>query len=360
MKQADKTLLEQMAITESDAERRKSLLSFGTADAAWLACCKPVIETKIDALVDEFYEIQIRIPEVAQMIDDAGTLERLRGMQRSYVLDLFSGSYGLDYISNRLGIGLVHKRIGVEPKFYLSAIHTLKCLLAKLIDEALPDACARQATLAALDKLLLFDITLVFEAYIGSLISEVKAEKDKSLTYARTLEIKVMERTQQLEKLARTDPLTGLLNTRFLNETLERTLHRARRRSDPVTFVYFDIDDFKKINDIEGHQRGDEVLRMIGDVFRKVSRAEDRCFRYGGDEFCIILTNCTESQASEIYMRRFNEVLRKYRQDVFLSIGIFQTGPDHYDDPETVIRRADHKMYEAKRAFKSARQLSDT
>jgi diguanylate cyclase len=359
MMQTDKILLEQMAITEADAERRKSLLSFSAADAAWLARCKPVIERKIDALVDEFYEIQTCIPEIAQLVNDADTSKRLREAQRNYILDLFSGTYDLDYISNRSGIGLVHKRIGVAPRLYLSANYSLKCLLAKLINEAVPDVSMRQAILAALDKLLLFDITLVFETYIRSLISEIEAEKDKSETYARTLEAKVRERTQQLEEMARRDPLTGLLNTRFLSETLEQTIKSAQRRSEPVTFVYFDIDDFKKINDIEGHQRGDEVLRLVGDAIRKISRAEDCCFRYGGDEFCIILPNCREEQAGEIYARRFKEVLEQYRHDISLSIGIFQTGPDHYDEPEVVIRCADQKMYEAKKAFKLARQSSD-
>lgn len=356
MKQTDKTLLEQMAITESDAEYRKSLLSFSAADVEWLVRCRPVIEMKIEALVDEFYAIQTGIPEVALLIDDADDmLGGLRDTQRNYILDLFSGRYDLDYISNRLRIGLVHKRIGVEPRLYLSAIHALKWLLAKLINEAFSEDSSRQAILTALDKILFFDITLVFETYIRSLISEIEAEKDKTETYARTLEIKVRERTQQLEELARRDPLTGLLNTRFLSETLEQIIKRAQRRAEPVTFVYFDIDDFKKINDIEGHQRGDEVLRLIGDIIKNISRDEDRCFRYGGDEFCIILPNCREEQANEIYVRRFNEVIGEYRQDISLSIGIFQTGPGHYDEPDVVIRCADRKMYEAKRAAKSAR-----
>jgi len=359
MKQPDKTLLEQMAITESDVEYRKSLLSFSAADAAWLVRCRPFIEMKIDALMSEFYRIQTRIPEVARLINDDDTMKRLHDAQSRYILDLFSGRYDLDYTSSRLNIGLVHKRIGVEPKYYLSANHSLKCLLAELIDEAVPEAGARQATLAALDKLLLFDVTLVFETYIRSLISEIGAEKDKSETYARTLEAKVRERTRQLEEMARRDPLTGLLNTRFLHEALEQTIKSARRRSEPVTFVYFDIDDFKKINDTEGHQRGDEVLRVIGDAIRKISRAEDCCFRYGGDEFCIILPNCQEAQAREIYVRRFSELIRGYRQDISLSMGIFQTGPDRYDNPEVVIRHADQRMYEAKKAFKLARQSSD-
>jgi diguanylate cyclase len=359
MKPTDKTLMEQMCITELDIERRKALLSFTEADTGWLVKCRPVIEMQVDTLIDEFYQIQTGISEIALLIDNADILKHLREVQRSYILDLFGGLYGLDYINNRLRIGLVHKRMGIAPKFYLSATHSLKTLLSRPINEAFPEDKARQAILSALDKLLLFDITLVFETYIHSLISEVETEREKSDNYARTLEVKVRERTQQLEELARRDPLTGLLNTRFLSEMLDYTIKCAQRRFEPVSFVYFDIDDFKKINDIEGHQRGDEVLCMIGDVIKHISRAEDSCFRYGGDEFCIILPNCREEQARDIYVHRFNEVLVEYRQDISLSIGIYQTGPDRYDEPDAVIRFADRRMYEAKRASKAARQSSD-
>jgi diguanylate cyclase (GGDEF)-like protein len=276
----------------------------------------------------------------------------LRTAQRRYVLDLFSGHYDLEYVNNRLRIGLVHKRIGVEPKLYLAAINTLKALLIEDMFEQIRDEPERLVMLAALDKLFLFDITLVFETYIRSLVSEIESSREKSENYAKSLEQKVRERTKQLEELNRTDALTGLLNVRHLNELLLLSLRTCQRRAEPMAIAYLDIDNFKQINDTEGHQRGDEILRIVGNCIRQVFRAEDSCFRYGGDEFCLILPNCNESQARDIYLKRLINTVKEQLGDLTLSMGVVQTGPEHYDDGLNLIRLADERMYAAKKALK--------
>ncbi|MBY0445684.1 MAG: hypothetical protein K2Q15_10800 [Burkholderiales bacterium] len=241
MKQTEQTLLEQMRITDFDIANRKDLLSLNEEDFKLLQNFRPIIESKIDILVDQFYQLQTNVAEISLLIGDADTLGRLRNAQRRYVLDLFSGLYDLEYVNNRLRIGLVHKRIGVEPKLYLSAISTLQTLLHSVVYESLSDEEERRATLSSLDKLFLFDITLVFETYIRSLVSEIEISREKSENYARILEEKVRDRTCQLEKMTRIDPLTGLLNVRGLIETLTRTLRSAQRRAEPVSIVYLDI-----------------------------------------------------------------------------------------------------------------------
>ena len=115
--------------------------------------------------------------------------------------------------------------------------------------------------------------------------------------------------------------------------------------------MYIDIDDFKAINDAQGHQYGDEILHVIGAAIKQISRSEDSCFRYGGDEFCLILPNCQEEQARELYINRLNTEVKKYL-DVTLSVGIVQTGPNEYEEPEVLIRQADERMYMAKKALK--------
>jgi diguanylate cyclase (GGDEF)-like protein len=278
----------------------------------------------------------------------------LRNAQRRYVLDLFSGLYDMEYVNNRLRIGLVHKRIGVEPKLYLSAIHTLKGLLHETIGEEYADKQQSDAVIAALDKLLSFDVSLVFDTYIRSLVAEIETAKDKSERYARSMEEKVRERTRQLEEMTRIDALTGLLNVRHLEELVTKTLRSAKRRGEPVAAVYLDVDNFKAINDSLGHQRGDEVLRMIGSTLKNITRIEDSCFRYGGDEFCVILANCREDQAQTIFVDRLNDKLRQGVNPVSLSNGIAQTGPNEYVDAHELIRAADKKMYTAKKAFKAS------
>lgn len=108
----------------------------------------------------------------------------------------------------------------------------MKFLLAEKLTELIPDAEVRLHTLQALDKLMMFDVALVFETYIRSLVAEIETSRNKSEQYARTLEEKVATRTRQLEELSRTDPLTGLLNRRYLDETLTRVLRSAQRRRE--------------------------------------------------------------------------------------------------------------------------------
>lgn len=352
MKQTEQTLIEQLRITDFEVEDRKSLLSFTNVDAQMLLSCKTVIEQNIDAVVAEFNQMQISIPEIALLIGDADTLSRLRSVQRRYILDLFSGLYDLEYVNNRLRIGLVHKRIGVEPKLYLSAMHALKTLLRRTITDETSAVGDRDEILAALDKLILFDVTLVFETYIRSLVSEIETAKDKSEQYARSMEEKVKERTRQLEEMSRTDALTGLLNVRHLQDIVTTALRSAQRRSEPVTAVYIDVDDFKMINDTQGHQRGDEILRTVGKAIKDSARAEDSCVRYGGDEFCIILTNCRESQAKDFFVDRLIQRIKEKLDDITLSIGVAQTGPNEYMDASTLIRIADERMYAAKQSRK--------
>jgi diguanylate cyclase (GGDEF)-like protein len=360
MKQTEQTLLEQMRITDFEVDLRKTLFSFSAADAQLLQSCNPTIEKNIDSIVAEFYRMQTSIPEISLLIGDADTLSRLRSAQRRYILDLFSGLYDLEYVNNRLRIGLVHKRIGVEPKLYLSAIHTLKELLHRTIANETPADTDRDEIIRALEKLLQFDVTLVFETYIRSLVSEIETAKDKSEQYARSMEEKVKERTRQLEEMSRTDALTGLLNVRHLHDIVTTALRSAQRRAEPVTAIYIDINDFKQINDTRGHQYGDEILRTVGKAMIDTARAEDSCIRYGGDEFCIILNNCREQQAKDLFVERLIQRIKEKLNDVTISIGVAQTGPNEYVDATMLIRMADEKMYSAKRVHKNAGQTSST
>lgn len=348
MNQTDLTLLEQMRINEFEVDFRKNLFGFTAADANLLLSCRSLVEPQIDSMVSQFYQLQTEVREIALLIGDAETLSRLQQAMRRYVMELFAGSYGLDYVNNRLRIGLVHKRIGVEPKLYLSAIHTLKTLLHQHLSPLLHEGSHRLAVLAALDKLIAFDNTLVFDTYIRSLVSEIETAKNKSEEYARMLELKVKERTQQLEEMMRVDPLTGLLNVRALHEVAFQALQSAQRRSEPISVVFLDVDDFKQLNDAHSHQYGDNILRVLGQAIKTVARIDDPCFRYGGDEFCVILNNCRADQAQTIFVERLEQELNQRLSGVSISSGIAQTGPEHYLGPDQLIHQADEAMYEAK------------
>lgn len=349
MKQTDYTLPEQLRITESELKRRKALFCLEQEDADLLSAVRPHIEGQIGALIADFYNRQTSVPEIALLIGDAETLQRLKKAQRMYIFDLFSGLYDLNYVNNRLRIGVVHKRIGVGPELYLSAVHLLRNLLEEAINRSDLSEGTRFKTRQSLDKLLMLDTSLVFETYIRGLLSEVEVAKRQSDQYARDLE----ERTNQLEQLSRTDSLTGLLNVRHLNDIATAMLRAAQRRSETICFVYLDVNDFKPINDTFGHHRGDDVLRTLGALIKSIARAEDSCFRYGGDEFCVILSNCREEQARDRFVARLDDKIKEKWSDVSLSYGIVESTLNEGTDADTLIRQADEKMYAAKRTFKA-------
>ena len=229
MRKTEQTLVEQMKISDMEINNRKELLNIDEKDVQRLVECKTIIEVNIEDIVETFYEKQTMVNEIALLIGDADTLKRLHYALRGYVLDLFSGYYDTEYVNNRLRIGMVHKRIGVEPKLYLFAVKTLKNILNQILKESIEDETERINALGALDKLIYFDTTLIFDTYIESLVDEIRTEKQKTEQYAKSLEAKVAERTKQLEALSRIDPLTNLNNQRAMYDTLRKEILNAKR-----------------------------------------------------------------------------------------------------------------------------------
>jgi diguanylate cyclase len=240
------TLLEQIRITEFELVERKALLGFTADDEAVLAACRPVVEPQIDAIVSAFYEAQTMIREVALLIGDADTLAKLHQTQQRYVLELFAGRVDLAYVNNRLHMGLVHRRIGLEPRYYVAAVQQLMGLVRNTIaaSPALEPAAIALA-FQALDKLIAFDTTLFFESYLRALTNDFGAVVSRSEEHTRQLESALHERTQQLEDVARSDALTGLINRRHLGDALVQNLSAAQRRNEPLSLAVFDIDRFQ-------------------------------------------------------------------------------------------------------------------
>jgi diguanylate cyclase (GGDEF)-like protein len=348
MMRTDQTLLEQMQISEVEISNRMDLLELGQEQLAQLAEHKALIEENIDFIVDEFYDKQTQIDEISLLIGDADTLARLRSAQRKYVSDLFAGDYGVEYVNNRLRIGMVHKRIGVEPKLYLSAVMTLKNLIFRVLKSNIRDTKKLESTLDLLDKLLYFDTTLVFDTYIDSLVSEIENAKRKTELYAKDLEEKVAERTEQLERQARLDPLTNLYNQRALQDLMHKALLGAKRHQSCLSLIYFDIDEFKAVNDNQGHIKGDEVLKAIGEILLNNTRETDIACRYGGDEFCVILPECSAEDAEKLCQKIIQALGKKY-PTLTLSMGICETGPVEFLEDDELIRLADEQMYLAKK-----------
>ncbi len=347
MNPTKRTLLEQMRVNEMEVMKRKQLIGLSEQDAELLKGVKDEILQQIDHIVTVFYEHQTSVDEIALLIGDADTLKRLKLLQRKYILELFHGFYDLEYVNNRLRIGLVHKRIGVEPMLYLASLSKLKSILCSVLQKCIPDRDMYLAVYAALDRLLDFDVTLIFDTYVSSLLSEIELSRDRAERYARSLEEQVAERTRQLEELSRRDGLTGLFNVRAFHEYLRRDLQTIERNAMPLSLIYLDVDGFKEINDGFGHLMGNQILKGVARVLMENCREVDTPCRYGGDEFCLILVGAELDEARHIAERIIAE-FERIHEDTSLSIGIAQTGPSSYIDGDTLVKLADKKMYEAK------------
>ena len=157
---------------------------------------------------------------------------------------------------------------------------------------------------------------------------------------------------QRVQELSITDGLTGLHNRRFLNERLEAEWARSVRHSQPISILLSDVDNFKSVNDTYGHDKGDEVLVRIADVFKKNTRKEDLVARYGGEEFVAVLFDTTADEA----MQLANRICMAARRQTYpwmdrkatLSIGCATCAKVESSSFEELIQAADQAMYQAK------------
>jgi diguanylate cyclase (GGDEF)-like protein len=353
MKLTDQNLAEQLHITPREIARRKELIRFERADEDLLLSVKPYVAGEIGSIVDEFYADQVTKPEIERLIGDVGTLSRLKHHMTNYLLAMFDGVYDDVYVLSRLRVGLVHDRIGVSPKLYISSMKTLMDILKRRLAGKAWDAgkCAPcQSVMSALEKILMFDLTLVFDTYIHALLSQVQLRKDEIESYAQSLEEEVARRTRELSEMARSDPLTGLMNQRAMFEELRREIARCLRQGQALTVAYMDMDHFKEVNDTHGHKEGDRVLQALAEAMRSVLRAEDLPARIGGDEFCIILSGASIEKSHEAIGRltaAFDGL--KGTHNVTLSIGLAGLNLGLPQMPDKLILQADQAMYKAKK-----------
>ena len=159
---------------------------------------------------------------------------------------------------------------------------------------------------------------------------------------------------EELRRQAIRDPLTGLFNRRYMEESLGRELHRALRNRQPLAVMMLDLDHFKRFNDAAGHAAGDALLKELGALLERSTRNEDIACRYGGEEFTVILPG----MPLELGRRRAEEMRAamkatpvEYRGQslgaVTLSVGV-AAAPDHGGTAEEILQAADEALYQAK------------
>jgi diguanylate cyclase (GGDEF)-like protein/PAS domain S-box-containing protein len=185
--------------------------------------------------------------------------------------------------------------------------------------------------------------------YVEGNFRRLKEKKEVMGTLAVLRDVTEKIRLEkELLKLSITDGLTGLHNQRHFYDELDREMERTRRQRSALSLLLFDLDDFKTFNDIHGHLEGDKVLKSVAQAVLKSIRRMDSAYRYGGDEFTVILPGAGKAEGTQV-AERIRKTFEKIPslQSIRLSIGLVEFDPQY--DLTSLIRRADEAMYAAKK-----------
>lgn len=186
--------------------------------------------------------------------------------------------------------------------------------------------------------------------------------KEELLVRANAL-LKIKEYKEKLERVSTTDELTGLHNRKYLQERLEEEISRSRRYATKLSCILFDIDYFKVVNDMYGYEWGDILLKNIANKLIAMARKEDIITRYGDEEYLLVLPNTSEENAF-LFAERFRREVEKmefipageeeaHRVTISGGISTYPCMVDVDEDANTVIRYAEHALYNAKHRGKN-------
>ena len=238
-----------------------------------------------------------------------------------------------------------------------------------LLDLSLPDALGPDSYLAMQEKAPNCPIILLTGAgnspetthYAdrGALDYIVKGEVSQSYLHRRlhyaikyqTRFRKIKEQNLVLEKMAKTDPLTGLLSRQYGEEIIIDEINRAQRYGHHLALIMIDLDNFKTINDQYGHNKGDEALIRVGFYLQQSIRETDKPIRYAGDEFLVLLTDTRAHEAAIVARRLVHHPItipltQEMDYKITLSIGVVEYGYNF--NLTQFIEQADRAMYQAK------------
>jgi len=187
-------------------------------------------------------------------------------------------------------------------------------------------------------------------------------EKYELLVRVKTL-LRIKELKNKVERVSTTDELTGLHNRKYLQERLEEEISRSRRYGTKLSCILFDIDFFKVVNDMYGYEWGDILLKNIANKLNAMVRKEDILTRYGDEEFLLVLPNTSEENAF-LFGERFRREVEKmefipageeeaHRVTISGGISTYPCMKDVEEDANTVIRYAEHALYNAKHRGKN-------
>ncbi len=315
--------------------------------------------------------LQLVIENISELVEDDKWVQGQIGM----VLDLFGQPLNLrrlDDVGQRMK-EVIYRQSALKKNLN-EAKERLKVMLAGFVDhlatfsESTSDyhdkieRCAEKIS-AANDLAELSDV--IEEVVRETRVIQLNAQRSRDDLNA--MKARVDEAEQEVARLqnelaetsemVRHDQLTGALNRKGLEETLDRELARAQRRATPICVALLDVDNFKTLNDTYGHQTGDDALIHLARVIRETMRPHDTLARYGGEEFLIILPDTPLTDAVSAVTRLQRELTKRFflhkNEKLLITFSAGVTAFRAGEPRNEAVARADAAMYQAKKAGKN-------
>jgi len=232
---------------------------------------------------------------------------------------------------------------------YATNVATGEKILVYLLYMAI--SCLFTSALNIIQAKYMIDIPLTPEAFIMPVFA--------GLLFGYLLaRIKLLQ--EQMSLVAYTDPLTNIYNRLHFGNFLDSEIDRVKRYGGTFSIIFFDLDQFKKVNDEYGHLVGDEALREVADIVQHANRKADIFARYGGEEF-IILTPATDITGAGIHAERLRADIKEHQfseiNKLTCSFGVTEFKPDE-DDVASLFKRADSALYNAKHLGRNRVEIS--
>ncbi|WP_432735757.1 diguanylate cyclase [Maridesulfovibrio sp. FT414] len=326
-------IIDKLGFTPEEFEKRKKFLLLGEKDVELLKEISSLIGEIPDTLFDDFYDHLLSFDETRSILKGPETVERLKAMQKRYFQQLISGNYDYEYLKNRLRVGYRHVEYGIIPMWYIGSFNKYMEGIRHIVKERCDCDLAKYIEYSnALQKIAMLDTVIIMESY----------------NYGK---YKLQEK---LKKQTVTDPLTGMFNRRKFDQDLADIITHYNRYGTPFCLIVMDLDNFKHVNDEFGHTAGDAVLKFFCQLVQDTLREVDRLYRYGGEEFNVIMYSesiISAQVAAERIRKTVEQAEFPIVGDVTVSIGATQFTA--MDTPEEFIKRADTALYEAKRLGKN-------